>query len=182
MANYFDYTAGRLGDHAVTMCQKTPEGITMAQRVDFDIANKIGAAGGYQCEQIQPGFYAGAHMVVVVPICIKEAGIWNLRYTTPSTGNQAWNFGLDSSTAHAYQSTVLPPATSECEEPYTSTPTPTPQSHTAVAQSYGQPTTLPSVGANGLDLLMAFLVAFAIPLTMITLRRWHLWKTRRATK
>lgn len=179
MANYFEYTAGREGDHAVTMCQKLPGDIVWAQRVDFETANKIGAGGGYQCETIQPGFYAGPHMVDVIPVCIKEQGQWQLRYTTPYTGNQAWNYGLEPSTAHVYQSTVLPPATSECEEPYSQT---SPATSTAVvSQPQSLPTSLPAVGAH-LDMLMAFVVAFAVILLPALMRRWHQWRTAKTAK
>lgn len=146
MANYFEYTAGREGDHAVTMCVKIEGDISQAHRVDFDTANKLGAAGAFQCEDQESGNYINHNHIQVTPICYREQPTdpWQTGWTTPMTGNEAWNYGKAQNVAHLYQSTVMPLAASECQEPVTT------QQTAAV-----QPAQLPSVGASNTDVIFS---------------------------
>lgn len=150
MANYFEYTAGREGDHAVTMCRSVDYDAYQAQRVDFDTANQIGKAGGFQCEKQPVGSFINHNGVDIIPVCMRPTAAqpWQAAWTTPSNGNQAWNYGLDASVAHAYQSTVLPLASSECQEPVT-------QQQTVAAP----PAVLPATGMGYYDYIFAATVA-----------------------
>lgn len=153
MANYFEYTQGREGDHAVTMCVKVDQDAYQAQRLSFDSANQAGAAGAFQCEEVKPGDFVSHNHIELTPICYREhpTDPWLTGWTTPYTGNEAWNYGKAENVAHAYQSTVMPLAASECQEPVTT-------QHTAVAQ----PTTLPAVGMGYYDYIFAAVLTTGI--------------------
>lgn len=162
MANYFEYTAGREGDHAVTMCVKIQGDISQAQRMDFDTANKVGAAGAFQCESVTPGSFVNHNGIEVVPICFREQASdpWQVGWTTPSGGNEAWNYGKAENVAHAYQSTVMPLAASECQEPVTT-------QQAATVQPVA--TRLPAVGAHT-DIMLAAVIAIAAGLAVFAKR------------
>lgn len=52
----WEYRGGRLGDHAVTMCEQK-DGQLIVKRVPFQGAELIEARGGYQCESMKSGTY-----------------------------------------------------------------------------------------------------------------------------
>lgn len=155
---YFEYKAGREGDHAVTMCVKVEGDIARAQRMDFDSANRAGAAGAYQCEEQESGAFVNHNGIQVVPICYRERPTdpWLTGWTTPFTGNEVWNYGRAENVAHVYQGTLMPPAASECQEPVTT-------AHTAAVQ----PTRLPDVGASYTDTIFALAVVCGFVLGLI---------------
>lgn len=151
--SYFEYTGGREGDHAVTMCIKVDSDIYRAQRMDFDSANKAGQAGAIQCEELESGAYINHNHIEVTPICYREnsADAWQTGWTTPVTGHEAWNYGKADNVAHAYQSTVMPLAASECQEPVT-------MQHTAAAQHI----VLPAVGMGYYDYIFAAVLSLGM--------------------
>lgn len=151
--SYFEYTAGREGDHAVTMCVKVDQDAYRAQRMDFDSAKAAGAKGAFQCEELETGTFVTHNGIPVVPICYRDQPTdpWLTGWTTPYGGNEPWNYGKAENVAHAYQSAVMPLAASECQEPITTT-------QTAVQQ----PTHLPAVGMGYTDYIFATVLAIGV--------------------
>lgn len=67
------YTDGRLGDHAVTMCEEVGNTLKV-RRVPFEVADQIEARGGYQCEDKQWGDYPITRQEVQQPDRLPQVG------------------------------------------------------------------------------------------------------------